>query len=137
MNSMCWKAKLSFIFMVCFIVNIQSQRKQWVNESLEPSSIDDAIYYKEQSKNKRNLTVTYFYKNDTPYRKFTEVHGVLEGHYFEYYPTGELKIEGDYKEGKKHGIWKEYYTSGKIKEKGKYSKGSKVGIWKQFYKNEK
>jgi uncharacterized protein len=62
--------------------------------------------------------------------------GVQQGHWLEYYETGELKGEGDYKDGAKVGQWKFYYADGKTDQLGKYDqKGRPVGVWKWYYEN--
>ena len=53
----------------------------------------------------------------------------------EYYPTGEVKVEGVYGEGQKQRAWKIYYKTGKIKTKGKYRNDEKVGEWTTFYRD--
>ena len=60
---------------------------------------------------------------------------MLNGLYKEYYPSGELRIDGNYDKGYEEGIWKYYRKTGKIKTKGKFKNGEKVGVWKTFYKN--
>jgi|TARA_B110000196_G_scaffold306499_1_gene305174 antitoxin component YwqK of YwqJK toxin-antitoxin module len=79
--------------------------------------------------------VTYFYSDGSDYKKEKYKNGVLDGSYKEYYPTGELKIDGVYDRGVKERAWKIYYKTGKIKTKGKYRNGEKVGEWTTFYRD--
>ena len=60
---------------------------------------------------------------------------ILDGPYKEYYPTGELKVDGVFGKGVKERAWKIYYKTGKIKTKGKYRNGEKVGEWTTFYRD--
>ncbi len=65
----------------------------------------------------------------------------------DYYPDGNIKVIGSYKDGLPEGIRREYGTDGKvinsyIFEKGKIfgegivdEKGMKQGFWKEFYEN--
>ena len=46
----------------------------------------------------------------------------------EYYDTGQLKIELNYKNGKREGIAKEYYKAGRLKQEENY--------WDRIWKNE-
>lgn len=63
--------------------------------------------------------------------------GVKQGHWQEFYETGELKGEGDYKDGVKIGSWKYLYENGKIDQIGKYdNKGRPTGTWKWYYEND-
>ncbi|HTL81465.1 MAG TPA: toxin-antitoxin system YwqK family antitoxin [Bacteroidia bacterium] len=61
--------------------------------------------------------------------------GQQQGHWKEYYEeTGDLKGEGDYKDGVRIGDWKFYYADGKTDQLGKYdNKGRPVGVWKWYY----
>ena len=62
--------------------------------------------------------------------------GKQQGHWKEFHDTGELKAEGDYKDGMKVGQWTYYYADGKIDQVGKYDdKGRPVGEWKWYYDN--
>ena len=45
--------------------------------------------------------------------------------------NGELKFEGEYKNGKKHGKAKEYNEEGKLEFEGEYLNGEKVS--NKFY----
>ena len=57
------------------------------------------------------------------------------GYVKEYYSTGQLESEGNFKDGKKEGLWKEYYESGNLKREGNYKDGVKFGLWKCYYNN--
>jgi antitoxin component YwqK of YwqJK toxin-antitoxin module len=62
--------------------------------------------------------------------------GVKQGHWREYYTEGDLRGEGDYKDGAKIGSWKFYHSNGKVEQNGKYRKGGKPhGLWVWYYEN--
>lgn len=62
--------------------------------------------------------------------------GLKEGPWKEYYPTGELRAEGEYWEGLRIGVWKFYHRNGQLEQKGKYLKFEKpTGQWKWWYPN--
>lgn len=53
-----------------------------------------------------------------------------------YYPSGELKAEGEYVGGYRFGEWVYYFINGEIEQRGKYArKGQPDGKWKWFYEN--
>ena len=92
--------------------------------------------------------VLYYYKGE-----------LLNGDILSYYENGKLRSEGNYKEGKKEGVWKEWYENGQLDEiinykdgkrdglrkvwyengelehKGNYDEGKKEGVWKYWYEN--
>ncbi len=43
--------------------------------------------------------------------------------YKEYYENGIIELEGNYRKGKKEGLFKQYYESGGIKAMQKYKDG--------------
>ena len=79
--------------------------------------------------------VTYFYKDGSVLKTEKYKNGALDGPYKEYYPTGELKVDGVFGKGVKERAWKIYYKTGKIKTKGKYRNGEKVGEWTTLYRD--
>lgn len=59
-----------------------------------------------------------------------------EGHWKEFHPDGQLKGEGDYKNGLKSGEWKYFHPNGKLEQFGKYdAKGRPNGAWKWFHES--
>ncbi|UTW68029.1 hypothetical protein KFE94_07920 [bacterium SCSIO 12643] len=62
--------------------------------------------------------------------------GVKQGKWKEYYTDGQLRGEGEYKDGARIGPWKFYHANGKLEQKGKYRKGGKPhGLWVWYYEN--
>jgi antitoxin component YwqK of YwqJK toxin-antitoxin module len=61
--------------------------------------------------------------------------GAMEGHWVEYFATGEKRAEGEYKNGKREGEWTFYHRSGKTEQVGKYQNGLPQGKWQWFYEN--
>ena len=49
--------------------------------------------------------------------------------FFEYYKSGLVKIEANFRDGKKHGKFAEYYESGTVLSEGNYVNGKKEGKW--------
>ena len=62
-------------------------------------------------------------RNNLIYKKFSDVpfSGVLEGQW-----------DGEFKDGKKVGLWRIYYVNGQLREKGSYIDGIKDGYWEKF-----
>lgn len=57
-----------------------------------------------------------------------------QGPWKEYYPNGQLKGKGEYKDGKRIGEWLFYFANGKTEQVGKYDKkGRAQGAWKWYY----
>lgn len=64
----------------------------------------------------------------------TDHKGLRQGHWKEYYESGELLAEGDYNNSIKVGIWKYYHRNGKIEQQGEYdSRGRAVNEWNWYY----
>ncbi len=61
--------------------------------------------------------------------------GSRQGKWKEYYPSGELKSEGNYKDNFKVGEWKYYYRDGNIEQTGSYQRGLASGLWIWYYPN--
>lgn len=61
--------------------------------------------------------------------------GRKQGPWKEFYPTGELKAEGSYKDNLKIKLWKYYYINGDIEQTGRYVRGQADGIWTWYYEN--
>lgn len=64
-------------------------------------------------------------------------YGTYRGYWKIYYPTGELKEEGEFIDGVREGEWKFYYRNQKPEQKGKYVKGKVHGSWIWYYENGK
>ena len=61
---------------------------------------------------------------------------ILKKDYQEFYPTGELKIHGDYDENEaRQGLWISYYENGKKWSESNYSHGVKAGHSITFFPN--
>ena len=72
----------------------------------------------------------------------------LNGDWTIYYPSGNVKARGRFKDSKKYGEWTHYFFSGKIKAKENYQNDKQVGkqlyysiqglpIYDQFYQDDK
>ena len=74
-------------------------------------------------------------RDGTYYRKFSNA--PYSGHVESYYKNGQLKIIGEFSDGKKVGEWIEYYMSGNKKNEGQFANGKKNGSWEYYFLNTK
>jgi antitoxin component YwqK of YwqJK toxin-antitoxin module len=51
------------------------------------------------------------------------------GRVYEFHSNGTKRLEGDYANGKRQGLWKFYDPDGRLEEVGSYLDGKRVGIW--------
>lgn len=52
-----------------------------------------------------------------------------------YYPDGQVRMEGEYQEGVKHGHWVSYYNNGNMWSEGFYTKGINDGSTSTWHEN--
>jgi antitoxin component YwqK of YwqJK toxin-antitoxin module len=71
------------------------------------------------------------------YEGITDEDGKRQGYWKEFYPTGELKSEGNYIDSKQDGGWKFYFENHNNEVEGRYINGKKEGTWYWFYQNGK
>jgi antitoxin component YwqK of YwqJK toxin-antitoxin module len=84
--------------------------------------------------------IAYFYYDDvsnTLQAQMTFVQGKIDGLYKEYYNTGAKKAYILYIDGEKEGKAEFYYKSGDIKIRGKFKNGKRNGKWIYFDENGK
>lgn len=66
-----------------------------------------------------------------------DVNDKKQGRWQYIYETGELKAEGNFKDGKRTGEWVFYYPDKKTEQRGKYSADRPTGDWKWYFPNGK
>ena len=102
------------------------------DEPLDKKSVQEPN--KNTSDKKVSIKMDEVVKRDnTFYKKFSNI--PFSGHIESYHPNGQLKIIGEFSEGKKIGKWVEYYESGKLREENYWDKGTMVGEWIQYYES--
>ncbi len=74
--------------------------------------------------------------------KYTDWGGVKKqgfllksGTWEEFYKNGQLRVQENFKEGKKHGPFKLYFETGELHQRGDYKEGKQIGLWETFYKS--
>jgi len=60
---------------------------------------------------------------------------VINGHDKVYSPEGWLRMEGDMKDGKRHGIWTSFTPQGRVKSRNEYRDGVLEGLSAVFRDN--
>lgn len=59
--------------------------------------------------------------------------GEIEGrHAFFWRENGELREEGDYRNGMRQGVWRRWYRNGQMEYQHEYDQGRAVGTWTEF-----
>ena len=61
--------------------------------------------------------------------------GKIEGPWKLFYVNGNVKEEGEYKEGLREGTWQFYDKQGILIQKGNYRKGKPDGLWRWFHED--
>ncbi len=61
--------------------------------------------------------------------------GKYEGTWKLFYPTGELRAEGEYLSGDKEGKWNYFFITGELEQKGNYKKNLPSGEWVWYFKS--
>jgi hypothetical protein len=83
-----------------------------------------------------------YYKkfSDVPFTgKVTGLHkgnyknGKREGVWTHCYDNGQLLIKSNYENGKKEGVWISYHENGQLSHKGNHKNGKKEGEWVEFH----
>ena len=68
------------------------------------------------------------------FMKKTYQNNILNGAWKQYFLNGKIKLEGIYKEGKRHGRQSYFFPNGEIYSSGIYQNDMKIGEW--IYNNE-
>lgn len=62
--------------------------------------------------------------------------GVKDGPWKEFYPDGQLRSEGNYRNGNRIGKWRFYHPNNNLEQEGNYNnQGNPGGTWKWYYDN--
>lgn len=61
---------------------------------------------------------------------------VVNGKFFEYFENGKLKVQGQFANGVKTGVWKEYFYTGQLNKIFTYNdRGNREGKYTEYFKN--
>ena len=53
----------------------------------------------------------------------------------DFFENNQLKLRGNYKDGKLHGLYTMFYENGQLKFKGNYKHGKEYGFYEWYHKN--
>jgi antitoxin component YwqK of YwqJK toxin-antitoxin module len=78
----------------------------------------------------RGRTVVWMPNGDTlDIRTYNDV-GELDGRFVSFWPDiGEMHRQGEYLNGKPHGVWQSWYRNGRLEHVREYDRGRHVGVW--------
>lgn len=76
-----------------------------------------------------------FYENGVKQSEGEYRKGKRHGVWYYWYDNGQLWSEGEFKDDMSHGYRRVYYPDGKLYYEGQYKKGKTVGTWKFYDKN--
>lgn len=140
------KKKLLFLALLISLMSFFGQRPDTIyyNRNWTKTTKELAGYYRIKTKvNKADtlyweFTDFYIDNNQTQnHGYFTKEHlEVRQGYWTWYHQNGNLKMEGNYQNGKPNGEWKHYHTNGALQKIGKYEgQGKQDGLWTWFYED--
>lgn len=120
----------------------QLERKVSYHPNGQPAIV--ATYYQGKADGLRrefdtegNVIKGYIFSNGLMLSEgITDMEGNRQGKWKEFYTTGELKSEGNYKNSNRVGKWKFFFPDKSVEVEGAYnSKGKQDGEWKWYYAN--
>ena len=77
--------------------------------------------------------VTWMPSGDTVELRSYNDRGELDGRQVHYWPeTGEMRQQGEYTSGVRHGPWQAWYRNGHIMNEREYDHGRSVGTWIEY-----
>jgi antitoxin component YwqK of YwqJK toxin-antitoxin module len=109
-----------------------SERSKAAANRRDPRSRRDSLY-SEVNANQENVSRAQSRKTRTTSKVIKK--NIKDGLNLSYYPSGELKSEINYKNGKKDGIGKWYFKSGKLKYQGTWKNGMQEGNESVYYES--
>jgi antitoxin component YwqK of YwqJK toxin-antitoxin module len=62
--------------------------------------------------------------------------GIKEEYWQFFYPGGQVRLEGNYRNDKRAGKWKFYYPDGKLEQAGEYVNGLEDGLWIWYWSDQ-
>ena len=68
---------------------------------------------------------------------FDEKLQIPQGKYLLYFQNGQIKIQGNYKDGQPDGAWEYFYETGIKKSEGTFQKGEQTGVWSYYFESGK
>jgi len=82
------------------------------------SQVSDTIYYNNHPKQIKSID--------------NKIGDTYVGEYRMWYPNGQLKMKGNFKDNTWTGIWEYFNPNGKLHKTGEYKEGYGEGVWKMY-----
>lgn len=77
--------------------------------------------------------IVWMPSGDTLELKTFNERGELDGRYAAFWrDNGDVREQGEYKNGKRHGLWTRWYHNGQVEHGREYDQGRAVGQWVEF-----
>jgi antitoxin component YwqK of YwqJK toxin-antitoxin module len=81
----------------------------------------------------RGRAIVWMPSGDTLEFKSFNDHGELDGRYTLFWrDNGEVREQGEYKDGKRHGVWTGWHHNGQMDSAREFDRGRSVGRWIDF-----
>lgn len=110
--------------------------KKLLTASYSFKSLTSADTHLPELKNIQNRVLYNIDATNTSYLPpFTEC--LHHGLYMNFFPDGNTKDSGYYKNGVRDGIWEEWQNNGTVRATGMYKRGVPTGDWRYFDRNRK
>lgn len=81
----------------------------------------------------RGRSVSWMPNGDTVELHTYNESGELDGRRVVFWPgTGDIRQQGDYRNGKRDGLWQAWYRNGRVQNEREYDQGRFVGTWIEY-----
>ncbi|HRS53202.1 MAG TPA: hypothetical protein P5250_00660 [Bacteroidales bacterium] len=128
--------KIHKILLTFLIIGITVSCKTDIKEIIEEKYPDDSPklirFYKEKNGEKEIVKEISFYPNHNKKIEGEYKNNKRHGKWTAWFEDGKIQSEGYFKNGLNHGSRKVYYENGNKRYEGKYENGKYIGKWK-FY----
>ena len=129
----------TFIYGICPLIGSETQHQLSAIKNIFTIVNGEwkCIYTQDTTSSPMNKLATYFEgqnkdkEEDINYK----YPGILSGRAYTRYPSGKVKTDTFYKDGKFHGDYKEYHENGNIKTKAFYQDGTLNGDYYEYFKD--
>lgn len=114
---------------VLVFASCSSQLRKKVEVSFPNGEPQIARFY---NKNDQCVKETEYYQSGQVKMEGTMKDGKREGEWTAYYPDGRVQSHGYFKDGKRTGEATVFWPNGNLREKGFYKEGTHCGHWKWY-----
>lgn len=123
---------LIFISISIFLASCTTKVVEETVESYPDSTPKVVKYFKESGSDKTLVKECLYYPNHKKYMEGEYKNGKRHGKWTSWFDNGNIWSEGSFKDGLDDGKRTVYHQNGKKFFEGNYTSGKKTGIWK-FY----